>query len=229
VISVIGVEGWTSDPGVKDAVIAAGVTGICGSGILEAIVELRAAGVIDRKGVIRTDLAHPRVVADGRTASYRMWDEPELFVTQNDVRAIQLAKAALRAGIELLMSHLGITEVDDIRLAGAFGAHIDPKYAMALGMIPDCELTGVHHAGNAAGTGAMIALLSHRARAEIEAVTREIEKIETATEAGFQDAFVAAMAIPHDEAPTPHLVGVIDFPDTPTDSPERRNRRRRQQ
>ena len=227
-ISVIGVDGWSSDPDVAAEIGLAGVTGICGSGIIEAIVELHLAGVIDKKGVIRTDLTHPRIVADARTAMYRMWDEPELFVTQNDVRAIQLAKAALRAGIELLMAHLGIGGVDDVRLAGAFGAHIDPAYAMALGMIPDCDLANVHPAGNAAGMGAMIALLSERARAEIEDVTRQIEKIETATVAGFQDAFVAAMAIPHDTAPTPHLVGVMQSPVAiePVSRPNRSRRRR---
>ena len=228
-ISIIGVDGWSSDSEAAAEMAAHGVTGICGSGIIEAIVELHLAGVIDRKGVIRTDLDHPRLVRHGRTAAYRMWDEPELLVTQNDVRAIQLAKAALRAGIELLLAHLGIESVDDIRLAGAFGAHIDPAYAMALGMIPDCDLESVHHAGNAAGTGAMIALLSHRARAEIEEVTRRIEKIETATVPGFQDAFVAAMAIPHDTAQTPHLTGVMEFP-VATAGPAGSNRtgRRRQ-
>ena len=228
-VSVIGTEGWSSDPAVADELAASGVTGVCGSGIIEAVVELRLAGVIDRSGVIRTDLEHPRLVRDGRTASYRLWDEPELLVTQTDVRAIQLAKAALRAGIELLMTHLGIEAVDDIRLAGAFGAHIDPAYAMALGMIPDCELSRVHPAGNAAGTGAMIALLSHRARTEIEEVTSRIDKIETATEPGFQDAFVAAMAIPHETAPTPHLDGVMEFPagaQAPRTTGTRRRRRR---
>lgn len=228
-ISVIGIDGWSSDPAVAEEMAASGVTGICGSGIIEAVVELRLAGVIDKKGVIRTDLVHPRISADGRTATYRMWDDPELFITQNDVRAIQLAKAALRAGIDLLLAHLEIEMVDDIRLAGAFGAHIDPAYAMALGMIPDCDLAKVHPAGNAAGMGALIALLSDRARDEIESVTAWIEKIETATVPGFQDAFVAAMAIPHDTAPTHHLTGIMEFPvASETSASPSRNRRRSQ-
>ncbi|MEX0757414.1 MAG: ASKHA domain-containing protein, partial [Acidimicrobiia bacterium] len=140
--------------------------------------------------------------------------------------AIQLAKAALRAGIDLLMDHLGIDAVDDVRLAGAFGAHIDPAYAMGLGMIPDCDLSNVHQAGNAAGMGAMIALLSERARHEIEDVTHRIEKIETATVPGFQDAFVAAMALPHDTAPTPHLEGIMEFPVPVGANPNRAGRRR---
>lgn len=227
-ISVIGIDGWSSDPEVANEIAASGVTGICGSGIIEAIVELRRAGVIDSRGVLRPERQHRRIVIEGRTAAYRFWDDPDLYVTQSDVRAIQLAKAALRAGIDLLVSHLGIEQVDDIRLAGAFGAHIDPAYAMALGMIPDCALDRVHHAGNAAGTGAMIALLSHAARTEIESVTATIEKIETATEPAFQEYFVAAMSIPHDHRPTPHLAGVIDFPaDDPGADDARRPRRRR--
>ena len=76
------------------------------------------------------------------------------------MRAIQLAKAALYAGVRLLMDKLGLDSVDRIRLAGAFGSHIDVKYAMILGLIPDCPLDKVQSAGNAAGTGARIALLN---------------------------------------------------------------------
>ena len=94
------------------------------------------------------------------------------MVSQNDIRAIQLAKAALYAGARLLMDRLGVDSVDRITLAGAFGSHIDPVYAMVLGMIPDCPLDKVGSAGNAAGTGARIALLNRKARAEIEEVVR---------------------------------------------------------
>ena len=119
------------------------------------------------------------------------------MVTQNDVRQIQLAKAALYAGVKLLLDRAGIEKVDRIRLAGAFGSHIDPKYAMVLGLIPDCDLTKVDSAGNAAGTGARIALLNVAARREIEKVVREVEKIETAIEPKFQEYFVDAMALPN--------------------------------
>ena len=117
-------------------------------------------------------------------------------ITQNDVRAIQLAKAALYAGIALLMERLGIDHVDRIRLAGAFGSHIDVKYAIVLGMVPDCDLAQVRSAGNAAGTGARIALLDATSRGVIEDLVRRIEKVETAIEPRFQHHFVEAMAIP---------------------------------
>jgi len=128
------------------------------------------------------------------------------------VRAIQLAKAALYAGIALLMERLGIDHVDCIRLAGAFGSHIDVKYATILGMIPDCDLRQVRSAGNAAGTGARIALLDATSRGVIEALVRRIEKMETAIEPRFQQHFVEAMAIPHKSADYTHLRRVVELP-----------------
>ena len=116
------------------------------------------------------------------------------------------------------MDKLGIEQVGKIRLAGAFGSHIDVKYAMILGLIPDCPLENVQSAGNAAGTGARIALLNSAARDEIEAVVRRIEKIETAVEPLFQQHFVEAMAIPHKTASYPNLSQVVTFP-PPKDNP----------
>ncbi len=135
-----------------------------------------------------------------------------ILVTQNDVRAIQLAKAALYAGVRLLMDQLGVDAVDEVRLAGAFGSQIDPLHAMVLGLVPDCDLARVRGAGNAAGTGALIALLSGAARREIEAVVRRVEKIETAVEPRFQEHFVEAMAIPHRTAGNPHLERAVTLP-----------------
>ena len=128
------------------------------------------------------------------------------------MRQIQLAKGALYAGAKLLMDQMGIESVDRITLAGAFGSHIDVKYAMVLGMIPDCDLAKVASAGNAASTGARIALLNFKARREIERVVREIEKIETAVEPKFQEHFVGAMGFPHATAPFPMLAREVDLP-----------------
>jgi uncharacterized 2Fe-2S/4Fe-4S cluster protein (DUF4445 family) len=133
-------------------------------------------------------------------------------ITQTDVRAIQLAKAALYAGIALLMERLGTGHVDRIRLAGAFGSHIDVKYATILGMIPDCDLSQVGSAGNAAGTGARIALLDKSSRAVVESLVRRIEKVETAIEPRFQHHFVEAMAIPHKTAAYANLRKVVELP-----------------
>ncbi|HXW09803.1 MAG TPA: ASKHA domain-containing protein [Steroidobacteraceae bacterium] len=213
---VIGSELWSDEPGFADAVGSPGVTGVCGSGIIEVIAGMYLAGIITQDGSFDGSLASrsPRVVPDGRTFSYVLHEDAHrtLAITQNDVRAIQLAKAALMAGIRLLMERLGVTTVDRIRLAGAFGAHIDVKYAMVLGMIPDCDLSKVTSAGNAAGTGARIALLDSRSRATIEALVRQVEKIETAIEPRFQKHFVEAMAIPHKTAECPNLRTVVDLP-----------------
>jgi uncharacterized 2Fe-2S/4Fe-4S cluster protein (DUF4445 family) len=111
------------------------------------------------------------------------------------------------------MERLAVDHVDRIRLAGAFGSHIDVKYAMVLGMIPDCALDSVSSAGNAAGTGARIALLDRRTRATVEALVRRIEKIETAVAPRFQEFFVEAMAIPHLTAPFPKLRATVPLPE----------------
>jgi uncharacterized 2Fe-2S/4Fe-4S cluster protein (DUF4445 family) len=152
----------------------------------------------------------------------------ELRITQNDVRAIQLAKAALRAGIDLLMEHAEIDTVADIRLAGAFGSHIDPVYAMVLGLVPDCPVEQVTSTGNAAGVGAVRLLLSGAERRETEQMVTRVEKIETAIEPRFQELFVNAMAFPHKTAATPHLASVIDLPAAAVSGgqPTRRRRHR---
>jgi len=226
---VIGCDTWSDDPGFEAALAAAGltqgVTGVCGSGIIEVVAEMFLAGILDTDGVVQGPLAerNPRIHANGRTFAYRL--HGELRITQNDVRAIQLAKAALYAGVALLMDRLGVTRVERIRLAGAFGSHIDGKYAMVLGMIPDCELSAVSSAGNAAGTGARIALLDREARPAIEALVRRVEKIETAVEPRFQEFFVGAMALPHKTAPYELLRAAVPMPE-PTGTASAPGRRR---
>ena len=212
---VIGSDLWSDEPGFEEAIKETGVTGICGSGIIEVIAEMYLAGIINQDGVVDGRLAarSPRIVPQGRTFSYVIHQGAQtLLVTQNDVRAIQLAKAALYAGIKLLMEHFGTDRVERIRLAGAFGAHIEVKYAMLLGMIPDCDLSHVASAGNAAGTGARIALLDLDSRQTIETLVRKVEKVETALEPRFQAHFVEAMGIPHSTAQYVHLRKVVDLP-----------------
>ncbi len=217
---VIGSDLWSDDPAFEKSIAGIGITGVCGSGIIEVIAEMYLAGVINQDGVLDGRLAarSSRIVENGRTFAYvlhrRSADSEvvEMKITQNDVRAIQLAKAALYAGIALLMERLGVDHVDRIRLAGAFGSHIDVKYATVLGMVPDCDLAQVRSAGNAAGTGARIALLDAKSRPVIENLVRRIEKVETAIEPRFQHHFVEAMAIPHKTAPYPNLRRVVDLP-----------------
>ncbi len=227
-LKVIGTDAWSDEPGFD-----ATITGLCGSGIIEIMGELYLSGLLRTDGTFDQSLAERtrRLVPEGRTWSYVFHGEPgsdrALRITQNDVRAIQLAKAALRAGIELLRDHAKFATIDDIRLAGAFGSHIDPLYALVLGLVPDAPLESVRSAGNAAGSGAVRALLSRSERAEMEAAVAGVVKIETALEAGFQQHFVDAMGFPHSTAPTPLLAAVIDLPAPSADAPTAGRRRSR--
>jgi uncharacterized 2Fe-2S/4Fe-4S cluster protein (DUF4445 family) len=229
---VIGVEPWSNEDGFEEALGVTGVTGVCGSGIIEAVACLYLAGVLKPDGRFDPDMAArtPRLVPQGRTYAFRLRaGTPEIRITQEDVRAIQLAKGALYAGVQLLMDRLGVERPDRIRLAGAFGSMIDVKYAMILGLIPDCPLERVSAAGNAAGTGARIALLNRAARHEIEQRTRTIEKVETAVEPEFQRHFVEAMGFPHGSREFRNLARVVALPAGPERDamPAKRRRGRR--
>ena len=217
---VIGSDLWSDEDGFAEATAVTGITGICGSGIIEAVAEMRMAGLLDASGLIGSaeQTGSARGFPEGRTHSYLLHDAsaeggPRIAVTQGDIRAIQLAKSALYAGARLLMDEMGVDSVDRVVLAGAFGAHISPKHAMVLGMIPDAPLDKVTSAGNAAGTGARIALCNRAARAEIEQVVRTITKVETAVEPRFQEHFVAANAIPHASAPFAELAKTTPLPE----------------
>ena len=223
---VIGSEYWSDEIEFEESIKKIGITGICGSGIIEAVAGMYLAGIISRDGLMNASLATKteRLIQQGRTFSYFLHrGTPEVLITQNDIRAIQLAKAALYAGAKLLMDKLGVKKVDKIRLAGAFGSHIDVKYAMILGMIPDCKIDMVTSAGNAASTGARMALLDTASRDEIESEIRKIEKIETAMETKFQEYFVDAMAIPHNIDDFSELSKIVNLPKkTISQKPKRR-------
>jgi len=231
---VIGCDLWSTDPGFAEATEKTGVTGICGSGIIEAVAELRMAGIVDAQGLIGSpeQTGTARCQPEGRTHSYLIHDGtaqngPRITVTQGDIRAIQLAKSALYAGARLLMDEMGVETVDRVILAGAFGAHISAKHAMVLGMIPDAPLDHVTSAGNAAGTGARIALCNIAARAQIEGQVTRIHKVETAIEPRFQEHFVNASALPHAVDPFPHLAQVVTLPDVTHNTGGGDGRRRR--
>lgn len=215
---VIGCELWSDDPGFADGIAGIGVTGICGSGIIEVVAELFLAGVIDETGRMLAKghdaKNHPHLLPRGRNVEYVLWRDGERLVkvVPGDIRAIQLAKSACYSGARLLMDEMGVDRVDSVLLAGAFGSYIDVKYAMVLGMIPDCDLARVRSVGNAAGTGARIALLSAAARAEIESVVRRVEKVETAIAPKFQEYFVAAMNLPNAVDEFPNLQRVVQLP-----------------
>ena len=215
---VIGSDLWSDEEGFSAAIESHGVTGICGSGIIEVVAEMYLAGIVTVDGIVDGELVNRthRMVQNDRTWSYLLHasgnDEAQMLITQNDIRQIQLAKAALYAGVKLLMDHIGTDRIERIRLAGAFGSHINVQHAMVLGLIPDCVLEEVSSAGNAAGTGARIALLNRQSRQVIETLVKNIEKIETALEPKFQDYFVDAMAFPNKTDPFPNLFSLVTRP-----------------
>ena len=217
---VIGCDLWNTEEGFAKETARTGVTGICGSGIIEIVAEMRMAGIVDAPGLIGSaeQTGSPNCFPEGRTNSYLVYDGtadggPLITVTNVDIRQIQMAKAALYSGARLLMDKFEVDSVDRVVLAGAFGAHISPKHAMVLGMIPDAPLDKVTSAGNAAGTGARIALLNRDARTEIEATVHDIHKIETALEPRFQEHFVNASAIPNAVEPFPILKSIMTLPE----------------
>ncbi|MBV1864734.1 MAG: ATP-binding protein, partial [Rhodobacteraceae bacterium] len=200
----------------------------------ELVAEMRITGIVDGPGLIGSaaQTGTERCFQDGRTNSYLVWDGsneggPKITVTNTDIREIQMAKAALYSGARLLMDKFDVDKVDRIVLAGAFGAHISPKHAMVLGMIPDCTLDKVTSAGNAAGTGARIALLNTDARRDIERVVREIGKVETAIEPRFQEHFVNASNIPNAVEPFPILASIVTLPEINFNKGNEGGRRRR--
>ena len=227
---VIGCDLWSDDEDFEVNIPVGGITGICGSGIIEIVAEMFLNKIINQDGKISKELSNTssRIIEDGRTYSYVLHDgEQVIKITQNDIRAIQLAKAALYAGVKLLMHKLSIEKVDRIRLAGAFGSHIDVKYAMALGLIPDCLVDEVSSAGNAAGTGARVTLLDKDSRNKLEGEVRKIEKIETAVEPSFQEEFVSAMAIPHKSDDFSNLAKVFNLPKPEQQGAVEQKRKRR--
>ncbi len=208
---VIGQERWSDE--LPPAEIQA--RGICGSGIIEAVAEMFRTGILTANGRFATGLTTPRYTRLQNVDSFIIAQANQsaggspIVVSQRDVRAIQLAKAALYVGAKFLMRELGVDRVDRIVLAGAFGSVIDPLYGMILGMIPDCDLDRVYPAGNAAGDGARIALLNRARRAEAAEVARWVEHVDLPLEEAFQGMFMAALDFPHSTDPFPHLEPVL--------------------
>jgi uncharacterized 2Fe-2S/4Fe-4S cluster protein (DUF4445 family) len=234
---VIGDERWSDDWQIGPSVppdnqpkhLAAG---ICGSGIIEVVAELYLASVLTPDGRFNPELDCERLVWDEnkRKAAYILATAEQsssgkpVLITQDDVRNIQLAKAALYAGAKLLMLRANVQKVDEIIMAGAFGSYIDPKHAMVLGLIPDCALENVHAVGNAAGDGARIALLNRSKRRQAQEIAYRVKYIETAVDPAFQEEFVKAMHLPNKEDPFPHLEGIL--PEVTEAAPRPRERRR---
>jgi uncharacterized 2Fe-2S/4Fe-4S cluster protein (DUF4445 family) len=210
---VIGRDAWRKYSEAKDMK----AKGICGSGILDVLAELYNAGIVMKSGVFNKDQKSDRYRRNPDT------DQPEfvlawadessiskdIVITQKDVRQIQLAKGALYAGCKLMMRRMGLEKVDKVKIAGAFGTHVDREKALVMGLFPDCEIEKILSVGNAAGDGCRAALLNRDKRKEANWVSRNVEYIELTVEGNFQDEFMEAMQIPHMTDEFPHLEGIV--------------------
>jgi len=208
---VIGVDGWNTD----HAEFKGKVKGICGSAIIDGVAELFRAGIVDSRGKFKKGLESKRIRQGASGWEYVIaWAEEtsigrDIPMTQQDVRQIQLAKAALFVAARTLLKRFGLQSPDKIILAGGFGSYIDKEKAMLIGLIPDCELDNVYAVGNAAGDGARIALLNVEKRKEIESVTRKVERFELPTDPEFQNQFMLATSFPHMSEPFEHIAHLI--------------------
>lgn len=175
--------------------------GICGSGILDTLAQLYLNGVLNERGRMMDN--HPRVrTHEGQREFVIVSEEerdglPAISITQRDVRELQLAKAAIQTGIQVLLEEGNYSEKDinQVIIAGAFGSYIDVSNAIVIGMLPSLPLGCFRQVGNAAGTGARLALISRSKRAKAQAIARQVGYIELATAPRFMPTFVEAMYI----------------------------------
>ena len=212
---VIGRKAWRKYSEPKDMK----AKGICGSGILDLLAELYRSGVITKSGAFnKQELKdHPRFRTNPDTKQPEFvlaWAEEssidkDIVVTQKDVRQIQLGKGALYAGCKLMVKRMGLEKVDVVKIAGAFGTHVDREKALIMGLFPDCEIEMIQGVGNAAGDGCRAALLNTKKRIEAEWCSRNVEYIELTIEETFQEAFIEALQLPHMKDEFPHLEGLV--------------------
>jgi uncharacterized 2Fe-2S/4Fe-4S cluster protein (DUF4445 family) len=212
---VIGRDAWRKYSEPKEMK----VKGICGSGILDLLAELYRSGVILKSGAFDKEglEGHPRfrINSDDKQPEFVLaWAEEssidkDIVVTQKDVRQIQLAKGALYAGCKLMVKRMGLEKVDKVKIAGAFGIHVDRTKALIMGLFPDCEIEMIESVGNAAGDGCRAALLNVKKRVEANWCSRNVEYIELTVESSFQKDFIEAMQLPHMSDEFPHLEGIV--------------------
>ena len=210
---IIGRDAWKKYSEPRDMK----VKGICGSGILDVFSGLYRAGIISKSGAFRDNQKSNRFRKNPETNQPEFvlaWAgessiDKDIVITQRDVRQIQLAKGALYAGCKLMMLRMGIDKVDKLKIAGAFGTHVDREKALVMGLFPDCKIEKISSVGNAAGDGCRAALLNREKRKEADWISRNVEYIELTVEPNFQDEFMEALELPHATDEFPHLKGIV--------------------
>jgi len=175
--------------------------GICGSGVLDAVSEMQAAGIINERGRIAKGRPGVRLEGDGFPAfllAAGSEGQRDVTITQQDIDQVLLAKGAIRAGIDILMTHLKVNaqDIEEINIAGAFGSYLDPHNAVRIGLLPRVPLNRIRAIGNAAGAGARMMLASIDARHRAASLAKQVEYLEVTVYAGFTKYLAAGMRLP---------------------------------
>ena len=226
---VVGCELWSDDPGFHDAIDVADVRGLCRSGLIDALAELRLSGIIGRDGTFNSDIAAktPRIREEYRSFTYLIHEtQPRIAMTQHDIRALQLAKAGVQASIRILMKQLGVSTLKRVYLSGSPGCLIDPMRAAVVGLFPDCDLENVTSVENASLAGTVMILLSKSKRYAVEDLARKARAVETVLDPDFQMEHINAMGLPSSTLGYPLLGKHVEIADNALTAPSRRNLRR---
>lgn len=210
---VIGRDAWRNFSKPEDMK----TKGICGSGILDAVAQMFLAGIINKSGAFSKNQLSNRFIIDPETdikSFVLAWAKEtsigkDIVVTQQDVRQIQLAKASIYTGCKLMLKKLGVDKVDSVKIAGAFGSHIDCKLALVMGMFPDCAMDKIVSVGNAAGDGCRMTLLNRDKRIEADWIAEKVQYMELTLEENFQWQLMEAIHLPHMTDDFPHLQGIL--------------------
>lgn len=203
-IESVWIDPESLDPDIKTIEDAPPV-GICGSGIIDILAEMLRTGIMDTSGRISPRMNTPRIRKTEGIMEYVVaWSsesssKSDIVITQRDVRELQKGKAAMFAGAKILLDKMGLTpeEVSKVYMAGAFGTYIERESAIRIGMIPEFHLSTIEQVGNAAGTGARMALISKSARSEAQTIQEKVQYVELATDPHYQKAYIDALMFPH--------------------------------
>jgi len=226
---VIGVEPWSDDDTFAKQVEAVQLGGLCRSGLIDALAELRLSGLLGRDGALKSEMASStkRLREEYRSYTYMIRDyEPRIAMTQHDIRALQMAKAAVQAAARILMKQLGVDALFRVRLTSGTGPAIDPERAGVIGLFPDCDPSALSFIENAAFEGAKSALVSVSAREAIAALAKRIRVVETALDPDFQREQIGATGLPHARLGFPKIGATLAIPDNEDRVAERRGGRR---
>jgi uncharacterized 2Fe-2S/4Fe-4S cluster protein (DUF4445 family) len=226
---VIGVDTWSDDPRFAEQSDAVQLGGLCRAGLIDALAELRLSGLLGRDGALKADMASAtkRLREEYRSYSYLIREfEPRIAMTQHDIRALQMSKAAVQAAARILMKQLEVTELSRVILTSGTGPAIDPLRAGVIGLFPDCEAAHLSFVENAAFEGAKAALISSSARTEIGALAKRIKVVETVLDPDFSSEQIGATGLPHARLAFPKIGAALDIPDNEDRAAERRGGRR---